>query len=292
MFSAIRRRMTWVNVAMTLALVFAMTGGAYAAKKYLITSTKQISPKVLKQLEGKAGQSGQQGPAGPQGPQGAPGKEGASGAPGKDGVPGKDGAPGKNVTVSESASGCAEGGVTVEVEGAAGKHEICNGEEGKEGKAGKEGSPWTAGGTLPSNKTETGVWSAGKLSEAAVPANEFVRVPISFPIPLAAALGESQVHLLNKEGMELVSFGSPVTSEKCHGNVTKPSADQGNLCIYVDASTGVNSLFLGKLMIETPVEPSGAFEVGASVAGAYLQLPPEEKAAELQAYGTWAVAAP
>ncbi|MGH2879601.1 MAG: hypothetical protein ACRDK4_08360, partial [Solirubrobacteraceae bacterium] len=60
---------------MTLALVFAMTGGAYAAKKYLITNTKQISPKVLKQLKGAKG------PAGPAGPEG---KAGAPGSPGKD----------------------------------------------------------------------------------------------------------------------------------------------------------------------------------------------------------------
>jgi hypothetical protein len=39
MFSKIRKRLTYANVAMTLALVFAMTGGAYAAKHYLITST-------------------------------------------------------------------------------------------------------------------------------------------------------------------------------------------------------------------------------------------------------------
>ena len=32
MFSMIRKRLTFANVAMTLALVFAMTGGAYAAR--------------------------------------------------------------------------------------------------------------------------------------------------------------------------------------------------------------------------------------------------------------------
>jgi hypothetical protein len=34
------------NVAMTLALVFAMSGGAYAARRFVITSTKQIKPMV------------------------------------------------------------------------------------------------------------------------------------------------------------------------------------------------------------------------------------------------------
>ena len=63
MFSVIRRRATYANVAMTLALVFAMTGGAYAAKKWVITSTKQIKPSVLKQLTGKAGPGGPPGAA-------------------------------------------------------------------------------------------------------------------------------------------------------------------------------------------------------------------------------------
>jgi hypothetical protein len=45
-----RRHLSYANVTATLALVFAMTGGALAANHYLLTSTKQISPKVLKQL--------------------------------------------------------------------------------------------------------------------------------------------------------------------------------------------------------------------------------------------------
>ncbi len=58
MFLKVPRRMSYANVAATMALVFAMSGGALAAGRYLITSTKQISPKVLKALEGKAGPKG------------------------------------------------------------------------------------------------------------------------------------------------------------------------------------------------------------------------------------------
>ena len=52
-----------------MALVFAMAGGAAAASHYLITSSKQISPKVLKELKtpGAKGATGAAGPAGPTG---------------------------------------------------------------------------------------------------------------------------------------------------------------------------------------------------------------------------------
>ena len=77
-----RRRLSYANVVATLALIFAMSGGALAANHYLIKSTSQISPKVLKKLKGNTG------PAGPQGKEGAPSKEGA---PGQNGGEGKQG---------------------------------------------------------------------------------------------------------------------------------------------------------------------------------------------------------
>ena len=77
-----RRRLNYANVTATLALVFSMSGGAMAASHYLITSTKQIKPRVLRQLRGNKGVAGARGATGLQGPQGAPGKEGQQGPAG------------------------------------------------------------------------------------------------------------------------------------------------------------------------------------------------------------------
>lgn len=79
MLSKIRSRLTYANVTATLALVFAMSGGAIAASHYIITSKKQISPKVLKSLKGKTGKAGAPGAAGPAGPAGAAGPAGPAG---------------------------------------------------------------------------------------------------------------------------------------------------------------------------------------------------------------------
>jgi hypothetical protein len=78
----LKQRMTYANVTATLALVFSMTGGAMAAKHYLINSTKQINPKVIKALKGKVGPVGPQGTQGPQGAQGPQGPQGGQGAAG------------------------------------------------------------------------------------------------------------------------------------------------------------------------------------------------------------------
>jgi hypothetical protein len=75
----IGRYLNYANVVATLALVFAMSGGALAANHYLVNSTKQISPKVLKKLKGNRGPQGGAGAQGLAGPRGLVGPQGATG---------------------------------------------------------------------------------------------------------------------------------------------------------------------------------------------------------------------
>jgi hypothetical protein len=81
----IRRHLSYANVAATMALVFSMAGGAMAAKHYLITSTGQISPKVLKKLKGHNGKNGATGPTGSAGAKGTTGEAGPRGERGEAG---------------------------------------------------------------------------------------------------------------------------------------------------------------------------------------------------------------
>ena len=84
----LRGRITYANVTATLALVLAMSGGALAARHYLINSTTQIKPSVLKKLHGARGGRGPTGfigPIGPQGPTGPVGPKGSRGPTGGDG---------------------------------------------------------------------------------------------------------------------------------------------------------------------------------------------------------------
>jgi hypothetical protein len=80
-----RPRPSYANVAATLALVLALGGGtAWAAHHYIISSTHQIKPSVLKKLRGKRGRSGA---AGADGTNGTAGPTGPTGPTGATGVP-------------------------------------------------------------------------------------------------------------------------------------------------------------------------------------------------------------
>jgi hypothetical protein len=222
----LRKHFTYANVMLTLALVFAMTGGAYAANKYLITSTKQISPKVLKALAGKPGARGPAGTQGPAGPAGPAGAKGETGPGGKEGPAGKEGPSGVSVTAKEvktSETTCGKQGGSSFTTGST-TTLACNGKEGKQGE------PWTAGGTLPKGKTEKGVWSAPIIENTYAKAKVGYG-SISFVIPLATA-----------PKIDFIAEGEAGKEDaaECSGTPEEPKAAEGFLCVYtVEAGSGL-----------------------------------------------------
>ncbi len=269
MIDFFRKRLSYANVAMTLALVFAMTGGAYAAQHYVITSTKQIKPSVLAQLKAKngtAGPAGAAGPAGPLGPQGPAGPGGPAG---------KDGSNGENVTTTSfngKAGTCNEGGTKLTVSGK--ETFACNGKEGGEGPEGKEGSPWTDGGTLPSEKTETGMWSLGTYNATLPDVSQIQRVSISFTIPLAATTTANFVTEEDEKNNTI-----PAGCEG--GSLKNPTAKPGNLCVY----GGLSELMLVEFLDREDVEPGIAGSAGSEM---IFKTTGEHS----QGGGDWAVTAP
>ena len=100
MLSRVRARLTYANVAATLALFVALGGSSYAALKLPPNSvgSEQVKPGSLRASDFKAsdrarlrGPRGRVGPRGPAGPRGASGARGATGARGLTGTRGPTG---------------------------------------------------------------------------------------------------------------------------------------------------------------------------------------------------------
>jgi hypothetical protein len=83
------------NLIAWVALFVALGGTSLAASHYIITSTKQIKPSVLRQLRGNTGAEGIPGRPGPRGPQGHEGVAGPGGFQGPGGPQGAIGAKGE-----------------------------------------------------------------------------------------------------------------------------------------------------------------------------------------------------
>jgi Collagen triple helix repeat (20 copies) len=210
MFSKLRRRFTPATMIASLALVFAMSGGAYAANKYVITSTKQVSPKVLAALKGKNGTPGTAGPVGPAGPAGS---QGPAGPAGTAGAKGETGPAGKGETGPK-------------------------GEKGATGATGETGFTET----LPSGKTEEGMWALTvPTANPTVGGFNLSRDAISFVIPLSTA--PTAVYL-NQAESENKADNKKIA--ECPGTVAEPRAEPGFLCVYTEfelnAPPGLNVL--------------------------------------------------
>ncbi len=299
MMSYIWRHINATSIVAFIALIFAMTGGALAVngtkaiasarpKAAVATAAKTKSKSKSKTSPrgpaGPKGATGATGPAGTTGPTGSTGPAGPQGSPGTSGTNGTNGTGtnGQSVTSTEFSGEkgkCKEGGS--EFTSASGKAYACN------------GSPWTAGGTLPSDKTETGAWSISVDKESkAIGA-------ISFTIPLAKALGAAEVHYVNETGTEQVTFTGPPSYEfklestaSCPGTAAEPAATPGNLCVYQRWAEGVENISgFTKAFIYPANDNPLELIPGAAMTGALVAL----KSAEVEsvfASGTWAVTAP
>jgi hypothetical protein len=241
-----------------LAMLVALTGGAFAASGALTGKQKKEVEKIAKKFAGKPG---------PQGPAGATGATGTKGDKGDPGSAGLKGEAGKSVKVTPISPGSefeceSNGGAMVEEEGKpSSAEEICNG---------KAGSPWTVGGVLPPGEQENGSWAfAGSTSDT-----NGIRVPISFTIPLPGKLEPGEVHF--KEDADFETF--------CEGTVAAPKAKPGQLCVYFPEFVE-NTTFQGIY----PTQLVFPEETGASRSGAMLVFSAPTGAAA--GYGTFAVRA-
>ena len=260
-----------------IALVFALVGGAFAAGGGLTGQQKKEVIKIAKKYAGKPGPAGAQGSPGAKGDKGDKGDTGSQGPEGKQGEKGKDGKDGTSVVSSLEPTGtgnCEGRGGSKFVAGASTTF-ACNG---------KEGSPWTAGGTLPAEKTETGAWAVSG-SKAEAEALSGLYESISFPIPLALSIPED--HVVYVEG-----FGPSVPNE-CKPDTgfisaSKPYADPGYLCVFV-SSEGTAPLEFTRIEL---ISGTKSEESGADTAGARLRFQFLENVPYGFASGTFAVTAP
>lgn len=299
MFQTIRKHLNPTTAMAFIALIFAMTGGAFAAagnsgggggsgakgpaSSTALARTAKSKSKTKAGPRGPAGPKGAAGPIGPVGPVGPAGPAGAPGPqgnPGVNGLPGEPGAPGTSVTSKEKATGtigtCKEGGS--EFTAAENKKTYaCNG---------REGSPWTAGGTLPSGKTETGAWGVAAMPFFSSVANvAFAYAPVSFPIPLKAGLSQGHVHVIAPGEHGTGGGTCPTTSE-----VAKPEAEPGNLCIFQFESASFPLRRFNVAGIEVQ-DPETGNEEEAAATGAVIEVRATKIEESVSVYGTWAVTA-
>jgi hypothetical protein len=236
MFGRIRTHLSYANVAATMALVFALTGGAVAASSHsggsngnsfikasasvastqahaVVAKKKSSSKGGARGPAGPKGATGAAGPAGPAGPTGATGATGAAGPAGSAGVAGANGEKG-------------EKGET--------------GPAGAAGETGPEGVCSTTDCTLPVGASETGTWITHAEAPEGSSVGSTAFAPISFPIRLPKPIVIGKAYHFTQAQTEKEEFevgGKPTGCKLANKNVEEPEATiKGTLCIFTAES--------------------------------------------------------
>jgi len=281
MLSKLKKRYGAIGPVAILALIVAVAFAGVPAVAQPVANTSanvfQIAKRALKigqvankraaaankrsvnaiKLARAGGAQGPQGEQGPQGPQGGKGDKGNTGDTGATGPTGPTGVGTQGDT----------------------------GPTGPTGPTGQTG--FTA--TLPPGATQKGAWAFN--DGGGFNAN----VQIGFSIPLAAELGDSEVHLINEDDeevefdiseSELVKTPAPA---ECSGDAAVPTAAPGHLCVYAGelsagAFGGSNTIYPPQFPIALSVEGSGAGTAGARLFFAFA-------GANEHGWGAWAVTA-
>ena len=267
--SKIKKHFTPSTAIAIIALVFAATGGAFAAtggggQSHATTLTASAAKAKAKT------KAGPRGPAGPKGATGAAGAAGAQGPQGPAGPAGGAGAKGENGGAGATGSNGATGAT-----GARG----ANGTLGTTGPTGATGSTGMTGytETLPSGKTETGVWSV--FASTKEHEEVFDEIPISFPIPLKTRAQKAEFFTVSEiEKNEFRATG-------CKGPSAEPTAPTGVLCVYAEEE---ENTFAQATQVSGP---GGSEESGTSGAFIFYRIGESGNAGRVVAHGTWAVTA-
>jgi hypothetical protein len=292
MIRAIRSRFSPATALSVVALVFAMTGGAFAVTGHgagLGASAAKSKPKPKGKPgprgpagpKGATGAAGATGPAGPAGPTGATGPAGSTGATGPAGTAGAAGTPGTNGKDGESVvsavlgpeeGGCVEGGAKFTVGGK--ETTACNGEKGEAAPNG--GLPKT----LPAGATETGTFAArfekeGDISE-----------PLSFPIPLPVTLPDPPTYVTLEQQEDHTA------PAECSGSAAAPTAEKDKMCVYEGFAQKPEGehIELQSTGFFPPTGPGKGYYVGTAGGVLFIEYGGSEEPAFL--FGSWAVTAP
>lgn len=296
------------SVLALVALVFAVTGGAYAASGSgsgsgsggggsVSHATARVAKSKKKPVSsGKPGPRGPQGPAGPvgvtgaAGPAGPAGPAGSKGETGSAGSNGLSGSSGESVKVAAASnSECPAGGA--KLSNGTGSEKVCDGAEGEPGPKGATGSPWSPENKLPAGATETGAWE--------IASSELVgKSMVNFPIEVSPAITAAHVVVIKEPTEEQAGKKEyPAAPTGCKGNADEPGAEKGYLCLFImrteKGSTGYAGLTITNMSDpgnDKSGVPGTSGEVGLT--GLRIGIRNLEAATEeTHAIGTWAVTA-